>query len=241
MEPEILLNAEEQIARTCARLNIATVIGTAFREGDTWLNGLAIFERDGRLIGRYGKTFLGGDTWCDNYKGKIPIIEIAGVKACFAICRDIRYPEIVRLPVILGAEILIFCTCESGLTAEHKLSAYRAMPIARAAENEIYVLMANAPANPDNIRSTESSHGNSKIIDPLGNVMVEAGYFEERAMIADVDFALASRRVATRVLKEPTILQDWYRQGLQYVEEVVPAVKQSAIVELNSHKPRRQR
>lgn len=237
MTPEILLRAEEQVARACARLNIAAVIGTAFREGDTWLNGLAIFERDGRLVGRYGKTFLGGDTWCDNYKGKIPIIEIAGIKACFAICRDIRYPEIVRLPVILGAEILIFCSCESGLTAEHKLSAYRAMPISRAAENEIYVLMANAPANPDNIRSTESSHGNSKIIDPLGNVLIEAGYFEERAVVADIDFALASRRVATRVLKEPTILRDWYRQGLQYVEEVAPAVKENDIVELNSRKP----
>ncbi len=239
MTPEILLHAEAEIGRTCARLNIAAVIGTAFREGDTWLNGLAIFERDGRLVGRYGKTFLGGDTWCDNYKGKIPIVEIAGVKACFAICRDIRYPEIVRLPAILGAEILIFCSCESGLTAEHKLSAYRAMPISRAAENEIYVLMANAPANPDNIRSTESSHGNSKIIDPLGNVLIEAGYFEERAVIADIDFALASRRVATRVLKEPTILQHWYRQGLQYVEETVPEVKQqNSIVELNSRKPR---
>ena len=240
MTPEILLHAEEQIGRTCARLNIAAVIGTASREGDTWLNGLAIFERDGRLVGRYGKTFLGGDTWCDNYKGKIPIVEIAGVKACFAICRDIRYPEIVRLPAILGAEILIFCSCESGLTAEHKLSAYRAMPIARAAENEIYVVMANAPANPDNIRSTEASHGNSKIIDPFGNVLVEAGYFEERAVIADLDFALASRRVATRVLKEPTILQHWYRQGLQYVEETAPDAKQSEIVELNSRKPRKQ-
>ena len=238
MTPEILRGAEERVAQTCARLNIAAVIGTAFREGDIWLNGLAIFERDGRLVGRYGKTFLGGDTWCDNYKGKIPIIEIAGVKACFAICRDIRYPEIVRLPVILGAEILIFCSCESGLTAEHKLSAYRAMPIARAAENEIYVLMANAPANPDNIRSTESSHGNSKIIDPLGNVLVEAGYFEERAVIADIDFSLASRHVATRVLKEPTILQDWYRQGLQYVAEFVPEPKQGGNAELNSRKTR---
>ena len=236
MTPEILARAEEQVGQACARLNIAAVIGTAFREGNIWLNGLAMFERDGRLVGRYGKTFLGGDTWCDNYKGKIPIVEIAGVKACFAICRDIRYPEIVRLPAILGAEILFFSTCESGLTAEHKLSGYRAMPIARAVENEIYVVMANAPANPDNIRSTESSHGNSKIIDPLGNVLVEAGYFEERPVIADIDLALASRRVATRVLTEPTILQDWYRQGLQYVEDVGPDDEQSGIAGLNSHK-----
>lgn len=239
MTPEVFRDAEAQVAETCARLNIAAVVGTAFREGGKWLNGLAAFDRDGRMVGRYGKTFLGGDTWCDNYKGKIPVVEIAGVKACFAICRDIRYPEIVRLPAILGAQILIFCTCESGLTAEYKLSAYRAMPIARAAENEIYVLMANAPANPDNIRSTESSHGNSKIIDPFGNVVVEAGYFDERAVVAEVDFALATRRVATRVLKEPTILQNWYHQGLQYVDEIAPKAEPNGIVELNTtRKPR---
>ncbi|HEU0204531.1 MAG TPA: carbon-nitrogen hydrolase family protein [Burkholderiaceae bacterium] len=238
MTPEIFRNAEEQVAHTCARLNIAAVVGTAFRSGDRWINGLVIFERDGRVVGRYGKTFLGGDTWCDNFSGQIPVIEIAGVKACFAICRDIRYPEIVRLPAILGAEILIYCTCESGLTAEHKLSAYRAMPISRAAENEIYVVMANAPANPDNIRSTECSHGNSKIIDPLGNVLVEAGHFEERAIIAEIDFALATRRVATRVLTEPTILQEWYRQGLQFVDAATDSEAPRAVVELSARKPR---
>jgi predicted amidohydrolase len=235
MTPQVFRNAEDRIARACARLNIAAVVGTAFRQRDTWINGLAIFERDGRLVGRYGKAFLGGDTWCDNYRGKIPIVEIAGIKTCFAICRDIRYPEIVRLPVILGAELLIYCTCESGLTAEHKLSAYRAMPISRAAENEIYVVMANAPANPDNIRSAECSHGNSKIIDPLGNVLVEAGYFEERVVVADIDFALATRRVATRVMTEATALQDWYRQGLQLVESMTDC-DDSGVVELSSRK-----
>ena len=139
--------------------------------------------------------------------------------------------------LLQGAEILIYCTCESGLAAEHKLSAYRALPVARAAENEIYVLMANSPANPDNIRSTECSHGNSKIIDPLGNVLIEAGYFEERAMVADIDLALATRRVATRVLNDATVLQEWYRQGVQYVD-VMTQEEPSEVVELTSRKPR---
>jgi predicted amidohydrolase len=219
MTPETFLDAERRIADACRRLRIATVVGTAFRHGDAWINGLAIIGSDGRLLGRYGKTFLGGDTWCENFSGKLPIIDIDGIKACFAICRDIRYPELVRLPAMHGAQVLFFCTCESNLTAEHKLSGYRAMPIARAAENEIYVVMANAPANPDNIRSTESSHGNSKIVDPLGNVLVEAGYFEERSVIAEIDPHLAAGRIAKRALDEPTILREWYRQGLWFVEK----------------------
>jgi len=220
MTPAIFLDAERRIAEACQRLQIATVVGTAFRQGDAWINGLAIIGRDGRLLGRYGKTFLGGDPRFEKISGKLPIIDIDGIKACFAICRDIRYPEVVRLPAMLGAEVCFFCTCESNLTAEHKLSGYRAMPIARAAENEIYVVMANAPANPDDIRSTESSHGNSKIIDPIGNVLGEAGFFEERLVIAQIDQHLAAGRIAKRALEEPTILREWYRQGLWFVEKL---------------------
>ncbi len=222
MTPAIFREAERRIEEACRRLSIAAVVGTAFQHNDAWINGLAIISREGRLLGRYGKTFLGGDTWCENFSGKLPIIDIDGIKACFAICRDVRYPEVVRLPAMLGAQVLFFCTCESNLTAEHKLSGYRAMPISRAAENEIYVVMANAPANPDNIRSTESSHGNSKIVDPLGNVMVEAGYFEERLVIAQIDLTLATGRIAKRALEEPTILREWYRQGLWFVEKIEP-------------------
>lgn len=218
MTPKILEDAELEVASACARLDIAAVVGTAYEQDGHWINGLAVIEANGLLVGRYGKTFLAGDTWCENYQERIPILEIGGIKACFAICRDIRYPELVRLPAALGAQVCFFCTCESNLTAEHKLSAYRAMPISRAAENEIYVVMANAPANPDNIRATESSHGNSKIIDPLGNVMVEAGHFDERAVIAEIKPHLAAGRIARRILDEPTVLRQWFHEGLQYVD-----------------------
>ncbi len=216
--PKVLEDAELEVASACARLDIAAIVGTAFWQKSHWINGLAIIESNGLLVGRYGKTFLAGDTWCENYRERIPILEVSGIKACFAICRDIRYPELVRLPAVLGAQVCFFCTCESTLTAEHKMTAYRAMPIARAAENEIFVVMANAPANPDNIRATESSHGNSKIIDPLGNVMIEAGHFEERPVVAEVKLQLAAGRVAKRILDEPTILRPWFYEGLQYVD-----------------------
>ena len=74
-----------------------------------------------------------------------------------------------------GAKLCIFCSCESPLTLEHKLSAYRAMPISRAAENGIWLVMANTPADPSRMDADGQSHGNSKIIDPDGNVVREGG------------------------------------------------------------------
>ena len=84
----------------------------------------------------------------------------------------------------MGAQICIFCSCESSLLSEHKLSAYRAMPISRATENGIYLLMANTSGNPQNLADPGSSHGNSKIVAPDGNVIDEAGYFENRLVSA---------------------------------------------------------
>jgi predicted amidohydrolase len=74
-------------------------------------------------------------------------VDVAGVKSCFIICHDVRYPELVRLPAIAGAQMCYFCSHESGLREEYKLSAYQAMPIARATENSIFCVMAHAPAD----------------------------------------------------------------------------------------------
>jgi predicted amidohydrolase len=94
------------------------------------------------------------------------------------------------------------------------------MPIARATENGIYLVMANAPGNPSDLHSPSQSHGNSKIVHPDGNVLVEAGFFEERLVTATIDLAAASRSVALRAANDETILRDWMRQGVELVERV---------------------
>lgn len=129
-----------------------------------------------------------------------------------------RYPELVRLPAIRGARICWFCSCESGLVREEKLSAYRAMPIARATENTIYLVMANSPGDPDNLRGVSQSHGNSKIVSPDGNVLDEAGYFEERLVIARIDLKKAKRSMAKRSVNDDTVLRQWMRDGAKLVE-----------------------
>jgi predicted amidohydrolase len=212
--------AEERIGAACQELGIAAVVGTAYRENGAWQNGLALFDVDGRLKGRYSKTFLAGEKWCGNNRGSLPVVELAGAACCFLICHDIRYPELVRLPAAAGAQLCVYCSNESGLTAEHKLSAYRAMPIARATENGIYLLMANAPADPRDLRASTCSHGNSKVVEPDGNVLVEAGYFEDTIVCAEIDLTRAQGRIARRACEEATVLRGWLRDGLAFVERL---------------------
>ena len=214
MQPSVFETVEAEIGNLCQTHRIAVVIGSASFENGAWYNDLAIFDQDGSLRHRYAKTFLAGEKWCQNSREKLPIVDLAGVACCFIICHDVRYPELVRLPAAMGAQICIFCSCESSLLSEHKLSAYRAMPISRATENGIYLLMANTSGNPQNLADPGSSHGNSKIVAPDGNVIDEAGYFENRLVSAKIDLSRSTASVPKRVCQEETILRDWFQQGV---------------------------
>lgn len=216
--PKDFENAEIKIVAASKSLEIAVVLGTAHWQAGQLFNSLLAIDKGGKVRGRYAKTHL-AESWPGLVPGKIlPIYTLAGVKSCFIICHDVRYPELVRLPAAAGARICYFISNESPLTKEHKLSAYKAMPIARATENGIFCIMANAPADPENINASNQSHGNSKIIHPDGNVIAEAGYFEERLVSATIDIGQATRSIALRAVKDDTILRDWLNRGVQLVQ-----------------------
>lgn len=210
-------SAERQIVRACRDIGIAAVVGSTHLEGGRRFNSLLVVDRDGAVRGRYGKIHLAGERWFEPSQ-HLPVYSLCGVPCCFLICHDIRYPELVRLPAAAGAQICFFCSCESSVTYEHKLSAYRAMPISRATENAIYVVMSNAPADPTDIDRAGSSHGESKIIHPDGNVMVEAGMFSDEIIIRRLDLHEASRNVAIRAVNDVTCLSGWMKDGVRLVD-----------------------
>ncbi len=220
ISPQTFKEAEAKIAAVARKFNIAVIVGSAHHDGENWHNDLAIIDQQGTLRYRYGKTFLAGEKWCTNNQGKLPIVQLADVNCCFIICHDVRYPELVKLPAAMGAQICFFCSCESGLLSEYKLSAYRAMPISRATENGIYLVMANTPANPNDIKAPGSSHGNSKIVHPNGNVIKEAGFFGDEIMTATIDLSQATGSQAKRTYNENTILKEWFQRGCEFVEIV---------------------
>jgi len=216
--PDEFLAAENIVLAAARKLRLAIVLGTAHWEEGKVFNSLLVVDKGGEARGRYAKTFL-AEAWPTPGRRRLPVWTVAGVKSCFIICHDIRYPELVRLPAIGGAQICYYSSNESGLLEEHKLSAYRAMPIARATENSIYLVMANAPADPNNMRGDSQSHGNSKIINPDGNALCEAGYFSETLMSATINIDKATRSIAKRTANEETILKRWINEGARLVEQ----------------------
>lgn len=125
------------------------------------------------------------------------------------ICHDERYPELVRLPAIQGARIVYYISHESGLRQESKLAPYRAQLMARAVESRVFIVSANAPSDPKDLRG---SHGQSRIVSDDGNVIKEASFFGE-------DILTETLAVKPAKLERPLqeLMGEWWRQGVEFM------------------------
>ena len=179
-----------------------------------------IIDRQGRTITRYYKEYLVGRdrAWnCVAGEAAPPVFRLGAAHASVTICHDNRYPELCRLPVLAGAQVMFHLSHEGDLTKRSKLGPSRAQMQARAVENGVFVVHANAPSD----GGTRGSHGESRIINPDGNILLEASQRDEEILIADLDLRVATRSFALKSLEGPH--RAWWRQGVKKVR-VIPAL-----------------
>ncbi|RKX29766.1 MAG: hypothetical protein DRP71_15960 [Verrucomicrobia bacterium] len=210
-----LRQTERELAEACRRHRISALVGIPWRSRDQIYNAVIVIDRNGRLITRHLKVHLvGGDrSWgCKPGNTPSPVFPIGRALCSVFICHDSRYPELCRLPVLAGARVLFYISHEASLTKEWKMEPYRAQIQARAAENGVFVVHANAPANHD----LSASHGQSRIVDPNGNIIEEASFFDEEVLIADLELPEAKAENALRSLDIPP-LDQWWRDGMRHV------------------------
>ena len=80
-------------------------------------------------------------------------------------CYDLRFPEQARALVDAGADVLV--APSAWVAGERKVDHWRTLVRARAIENTTYVLAAGQPG--------PRYAGHSMVVDPLGDVVMEAG------------------------------------------------------------------
>ncbi len=196
--------AEKQLQQTCRDAKISAVIGSVYKVNGRAYDAAVVFDSHGAMVERYGKVYLAGEEWATP-GNHVAYFELEGVLSTVIICHDERYPELVRLPALKGARIIYYISSESGMREEHKLLPYRAQVMARAVENGMFLVQANAPANPD----LSGSHGQSKIIASDGNVLKEASFFEEEILVETLAIQPGN-------LQRPLegLLGQWWSQGL---------------------------
>ena len=203
---EDLTAAELQIRGICRQHHIAAIVGSVYKVNGRIYNSAGVIDSKGELIERYGKVYLAGEKWFTP-GNHISYFELEGIPSTVMICHDERYPEMVRLPAIQGARIAYYISHESGLREESKVAPYRAQLMARAVENGVFIVAANAPASPKDL---SGSHGQSRIVSSDGNVMKEATFFGDEILTETL--TLKSGRLK-RPLDE--LMGDWWKQGVE--------------------------
>ncbi len=210
---EQLADVERQVAEACRAHDVYAILGTPHRDGGRLYNSAVAITPGGEVLARYHKVQL-AESW-PTAGDELLVFKIDGVRASIIICHDERYPELVRLPVLAGARVVFYLSHESGLDKESKIAPYRAQIQARAVENSVYVVQANAPANAD----ATGSHGQSRLIAPDGNLIEEASIFGEDVISAPLDLERATGRLAQQSVDRGP-LGDWWRSGVAKVRVI---------------------
>lgn len=169
-----------------ARNHRIQVVGgsVAERIEDRIYNSMYVLNRSGEQIAKYSKIHL--FRLMDEEKflqaGQQPVtFELEQLKAGASICYDIRFPELSRTLALGGAQVL-FVPAE---WPHPRLHHWRTLLMARAIENQMYVVACNRVGT-----SGETDFfGHSMIIDPWGEVIAE-GDEQERILTGTLDCGL---------------------------------------------------
>ena len=136
-----------------------------------------------------GKVYSKGD--------KARMIEVGGFKIGLSICFDLRFPELFRSYSAHGANLL---SISSAFTVPTGKAHWHTLLRARAIENQCYVV-ASAQWGKHNERL--STFGHSLVVDPWGEIIVDAQE-GEKIVFAELSFdRIKSVRERLDVLREP--------------------------------------
>lgn len=143
------------------------------REGRAY-NTTYVINRCGECVDQYSKVHLIGLMEEDRYitpGAELGRFDIDGTPCGAIICYDLRFPELIRSLALDGAEVL-FVPAQWPTV---RLAHWRTLLVARAIENQMYVVSANRTgSDPKN-----DFPGHSMVIDPWGEIIHEAGTQDE--------------------------------------------------------------
>jgi len=178
------------LLRRVAGYSPTLLLGLNERRGEALYNTQVVIE-NGRLLGRYSKNYLVFNYFERGHE--FPVFERDGVTYGIIICADSSYVEPARILAMRGAQVIFsphFNFIPYAGVDRHTRKV-RACHVARAVENEVFVIKANvivpkAQGSP-HFRRQGVGVGDNFVVDPDGQFIAEAGQHTERLLIVDLD------------------------------------------------------
>lgn len=170
---------QDFLSEQAAKHNIWLIGGTAPLKSSDDKHVVAaclVYDNQGKQVSRYDKIHLfdvhidiSSETYNESETieagDKVVVIDTPYGKVGLAICYDLRFPELFRKMVMMGAEIIALPSAFTAITGK---AHWEVLLRARAIENLCYVIASAQGGYHVNGRET---HGDSMIIDPWGTVL----------------------------------------------------------------------
>ncbi|TCN17566.1 carbon-nitrogen hydrolase family protein [Sinorhizobium americanum] len=188
----------QEAARLAGELGVYLHVGStpiALPDGKVANRGF-LFGPDGKKICDYDKIHMfdvdldNGESWRESavYRpgATARMVDLPFGKLGFAICYDVRFPELFRQQAMAGAEIM---SVPAAFTRQTGEAHWEILLRARAIENGLFVIAAAQAGQHEDGRET---FGHSMIVNPWGKVLAKAGLAGEAVLIAEIDVAAVS-------------------------------------------------
>ncbi|HZG79983.1 MAG TPA: carbon-nitrogen family hydrolase [Brevibacillus sp.] len=186
--------AHSLLKEVAQKLNCHVIGGSiAEKRAGQVYNTTYTYDRHGQLAGTYSKVHLIRLMKEDQYmaSGEHPgIFHLDDQCVASVICYDIRFPEWIRLHALRGAKVL-FVTAQ---WPHPRLDHWRQLLIARAIENQMYVVACNRVGE----GGGNMFCGHSLVVNPWGEIVAE-GMQQEEIVRAELDLSMVDE-VRNRIL-----------------------------------------
>jgi omega-amidase len=176
--------AVPELQKMAKELSLAIVCGVSDRDGKYIYNAQVVVDVKGEIAAKYRKTHLVtaaplDERVCFSPGNEFVNYEIGCFNIGLSICYDLRFPELCRaLAVKHGANVFVTSSAWPFVRIEH----LRVFTLARAIENQAYLILANRVGTDDGVTFC----GSSAIIDPYGVTIAAASTDREELLQAEI-------------------------------------------------------
>lgn len=196
-------NYLELFNRLSIKYNINIIGGSHFTvEGDDLYNISHLFRRDGTLDKQYKLHITPNEKvwWGVKPGNELRVFDTDKGKISIQICYDIEFPELSRMAVEQGAQIIFvpFCTDE-----RYGYLRVRYCAQARCIENHVYVAIAGSVGNLPDVKNLDVHYAQSAIFSPSDipftrdAIQSEATPNVETIIVDEVDLELLKKNRQT--------------------------------------------
>jgi predicted amidohydrolase len=179
-----------------ARRHGIFIAGNQFETDAKWpgrfFNSCFLIDPNGDVILRFRRIntavwpsphdFMDAYIAVEGFEGAFPVVDTELGRLAMIACGEIAVPEVARVLMMRGAEVILHPT------NEEKSAAQEAARVSRAAENMVYVVSANVANGIGFSKDGNVLGGRSHILDYRGHTLsFEEGAEETIAVTAEID------------------------------------------------------